>query len=91
MRHFSFEYCVYSPIKIPKSKKMKTNTFSRLAFALLLSSGLLLSCTSEEKKTTVTDTSVTTMQDTLPPLDTDSNTHTKPETMQNGNATKTNN
>ena len=73
---------------------MKTKTLFQLAGAFLVASSLLLSCSSEVKKTAKTDSAVTTAKvktDTLPPLDTDSNTHTKPETMQSGSATKTKN
>ncbi|MGY3054319.1 hypothetical protein ACVWYG_002526 [Pedobacter sp. UYEF25] len=70
---------------------MKTNRSFKIAAIFLIGSSLMLGCTSKGKKTTTVDTTITTTKvktDTLPPLDKDSASTTRPEVIKNGSSPK---
>lgn len=71
---------------------MKTKTIFQFASIFLLSSSILVACTSEVKKTTTVDSNVktttvdSTVNDSVPPLANDSDAVKKPENMKSGAA-----
>ena len=68
---------------------MKTNKSFKIATIFLIGSSLMLGCTSEGQKTKTVDTTITTTKvksDTLPPLDKDSSSTTRPEVIKNGSS-----
>ena len=68
---------------------METNRTFKIAAIFLLGSSLIAGCTSEGQKKRTVDTTVTTTEvttDTLPPLDKDSTSTTRPEVIKNGSS-----
>lgn len=78
--------------QIKKLKAMKNSAKKNLVigcFAFLLCGSIFTSCTSNDKSSTET-TTTEIKNDSIPPVDKDSNTTTRPETIKNGTAPTSN-
>ncbi|MBC7475835.1 MAG: hypothetical protein H7263_16245 [Candidatus Sericytochromatia bacterium] len=63
-------------------RSSKIKGFKQFAILITLSTALLAACNSSEKKASESD-STEVKTDSIPALDTDSNTTTRPETIKN--------
>lgn len=66
-------------------KNLAKKNLAIVCFIFLLCGSIFTSCTSNDKSSTKT-TTTEVKTDSLPPIDKDSNSTTRPETIKNGSA-----